>query len=521
MFVISKHISLSSAQSVIPDSQHKRANTENFVELIESLFWDKEYGGYYSTISEFTIANDDKLLSSHVAAIFCYLYLYQLTSNDTYLGRAHFLIDFVHKHFISNITGTYYSTMTRNFSSPVFENGAWEINGVGSIKWSLLYGITLVRYYSITRNSTILSRAIELFDDIVRLTLDRAYGGLAVLCDIYILCKSPNIQGLFSYFSYNLYAATKNETYMKYFWDSLCVLNKMWDNGFHHLYHVDFSVLNSNRFPAHIMAIASLAYLLAYNLDKNTTYLERGEILINQTLFYFWDARFGGYVRVLDEDFKVLFDSKLTTIQLLTLLSYDFILSIYDGFSNILKRRISGLLGLLEHNIMFSYGLVKDADRYWNIKLLRFQSIDQFLYAYLVAKYGITEDNNPPMLIDLKTESLEEKKLLLIRIIDLESGVSFIKVKFENTSVQPVFDDIENIFKAQIPSDVREIEIIAADEYENTLNTSLSLPTMPTGTIPEELGIDPILLLVIAVEIVALAIIVVHIRRRSEKKTSY
>jgi len=196
-------------------------------------------------------------------------------------------------------------------------------------------------------------------------------------------------------------------------------------------------------------------------------------------------------------------------------------LSIYDGFSNILKRRISGLLGLLEHNIMFSYGLVKDADRYWNIKLLRFQSIDQFLYAYLVAKYGITEDNNPPMLIDLKTGSLEGKKLLLIRIIDLEGGVSFIKVRFENTSVQLVFDDIENIFKAQIPSDVREIEIIAADEYENILNTSLSLPTMPTGTIPEELGIDPILLLIIAVEIVALAIIVVHIRRRSEKKTSY
>lgn len=489
---------------------------EAFVSKIEELFWDRDYGGYYCEISEGVIRNNNKCLSSHIFAILCYTELYENTSNTSYLKKAVSLISFVQEKFVSNITGTYYMVMNRNFSQPNLFSGTAEINGQGSIHWSIFYGISLLYFAEKTGNETAIHIAEKIASNLIRYMWDREFGGLLGLADIYVPVKSPASNGLFSYFLYKLNVLTHNETYMDYFWKSIGALDKMWDNGFHHAYTQNFTILNSNRYTSYLMVDGAMAYLIAYNLSGNESYLEKGVTLINQTLYYHWDAFYGGYIYSLTEDFNIFDDIKRTYIQLETLLAYDLLASISKVYSEILTRRIKGLLRILSDRVRTQMGLVKEADRYWHVLYYIFRSDDQFAYAYLLLKYGVLmEDENPPVLREIETVSEGRTVEIIIRAVDIEDGLARVSVSYNSGMVLLKYDEKQNLFVGRIPGDVKVVEILATDNYNNTASIVVEIRL---ALIEPNYDIQALLIIGIVVVEAILFMIIFIIRREKKAK---
>ena len=482
---------------------------EKFLLDMERKFWDYEYGGFFEALRGGNVASYAKPLASIVSMLSICLHMYNITHNESYLDGFMGLLA-ITDMFRCGETGTYYHFMNRDFSAPIIQKGFHEINGGHSIRSTINLANVLVDAFVILGNRSFLEQAEDIFWNIVDSFYDPNKHAIISLADTYDRCISYGINTMFGYLAYRLYRYTQNDKYLGYTMASIKILEREYEDGFYMTYDTDFSPINTNRWCAESGPLALFAYILAYNITGNTTYLDRIETLLNHTMAIYWDNRYGGYFVWTTPSFDIGGSEKRLIIQEVS--GYYHYLSLPlapPEYRDKIRKRLYGLLDIIIEKYNRSGGFIHKCTRDFAELDDSLYSREQFLAALLMILTGrIPSDNDPPILQEIKVL----KNKMIMRIYDYATGIKSVDVSYRDgdtwKKLDVRYDKTRNIFTTNITSKPErlEIKIEATDYNNNKFSARLIVYTGGKGIL-EFLQEHQRQLLIVAIGITALILI--------------
>jgi len=276
----------------------------NLLLRIES-YWDEIYGGYARSETEEGILDFRKELwvQGYVARL--YLKLYEITRNETYLMKSKQILEYINETFYNPLWGYYTPLLTRDHRI-ISPNGNYFRYGSATYRENMLILEVYLEYYRITSESSMLNWVSLVFENLLRSFTDDIYGGITTIADIWVLGKSPWMQSFTVLLAYELYLLTQNNVYLDIINETVDVLNNMWDEGYHHFYYSDYSILNPNRFTIECVGSKPLLAYTVYSNLFDDRYQEYVNILEYQVLHTYWDDEYIGYPRAWSSDFEII-----------------------------------------------------------------------------------------------------------------------------------------------------------------------------------------------------------------------
>ena len=321
----------------------------------------------------------------------------------------------------------------------------FEINGHGSVGSTLLFANSLIYAYKVLKNESLLELAKNISDSTFQELWDPNYGGIYSLADIGEPVKDVGDNLAFFFLNAEIYMISGDERFLDRALKTIEIIDKMWHDGFYHSYSNNLEPLNTLRYPPDkTIEAPAYAYLLAYKLTKNEDYLKKSLRLINASLFYSWDAKYGGVFFYLDGSYKPADSDKgnpLGTIYYLSLIekSLD-----EEAMKILLKRRIAGLTKLMIQVYNTTYGFPNKRSLENAVIDYTILAVSQFYAAnaLLIAEITLKNDKNPPILLDAYVENGD----LFIKVIDMEGGINTVKLIYDNSSYLLEYSWAENAF---------------------------------------------------------------------------
>ncbi len=280
----------------------------NLVSWIER-YWDPIYGGYARSETEEGIIDFRKELQVQGYVARMYLKLYEITENKTYLQKAENILKYINVTFYDPLWGYYASLLTRDHRI-ISPNGVYSRYGSATYHENILTLKVYLEYYELTGNKSILGWVSFVFENLLKSFTDDIYGGVATIADIWVLGKSPFTQSLTILLAYKLYLQTHKNVYLDIINETITVLRKMWDYGYHHFYYSDYSILNWNRFPIQNVGSSPLLAYAIYSVLFDNRYQEYINVLEYQVLNKYWDYEYVGYPRAWSDDFNIIISRK-------------------------------------------------------------------------------------------------------------------------------------------------------------------------------------------------------------------